>query len=516
MKFGIFKKSMFFITAVITAALSFTAGVSVSAFETGTEYNIVYYSGQESFSLWITEDGTLYSAGEGSVGQLGTGKTRNFFNPKKILENIDFASTGRDGFAFAVTKDGSLYSWGSNKYGELGNGADYNVDTSTNFVSVPTIIGFDGRIKDIKCGKSFALILTNNGDVFAAGSNRYGQLGNPSLGNDKDSIQNVFKKIDGNLFDNKKITAISACENTSFALTEDGEIYSFGDNYYGELGIGESERNVYKTSPVKIESLPKIKKISSFVTTFMALDYNNNVFVWGNNNSRQLGIFELSDSESESKISFSISPVELSLFYNKNGEEVKNTKITDIQCGGLTNFILDENGKVYSFGQGGTGDAGFNVQSNAVLNKYKNKIQSNNVLVPLEITFYEPIDIYSLYNGSDVTEAQKEQSPVDASKQIEVKTTEFLGSCGARTFLKDENGKIWSYGNNTSTQACSGDANTVYLPVRSTLYRVQNYDVDYVEKDYLTKPIITLCVLLALLAVFIIKTEIKNKKTEKD
>ena len=70
------------------------------------------------------------------------------------------------------------------------------------------------------------------------------------------------------------------------ALTDSNEVYAWGRNYHGQLGLGN---NTHYNSPQKL-NLRHIKKISCGVLHTMALDNSGEVYAWGRNNYRQLGL----------------------------------------------------------------------------------------------------------------------------------------------------------------------------------------------------------------------------------
>ena len=77
-----------------------------------------------SITAAITKDGSLYTWGNNSSGQVGSGPTNTpRCTPIKILDNVESVSLG-ESHSGAVTKDGSLYIWGSASYGMLGDGRE--------------------------------------------------------------------------------------------------------------------------------------------------------------------------------------------------------------------------------------------------------------------------------------------------------------------------------------------------------------------------------------------------------
>ena len=76
-----------------------------------------------------------------------------------------------------------------------------------------------------------------------------------------------------------EVVSIAVGSSHRLALSEDGEVWSWGDwNLDGQLGTGDKEARI---KPVKVEGLPKIAAISAGSWHSMALDTDGNIWVWG-------------------------------------------------------------------------------------------------------------------------------------------------------------------------------------------------------------------------------------------
>ncbi len=79
----------------------------------------------------------------------------------------------------ALTSDGNVFSWGSNVYGILGNGSEPNGETlKPKSIEKTSHQNIKNNVRNICCGSYHTLALTKEGDVFAWGANRFGQIGN--------------------------------------------------------------------------------------------------------------------------------------------------------------------------------------------------------------------------------------------------------------------------------------------------------------------------------------------------
>ena len=185
------------------------------------------YSGYYT-SMILMNNGQVYAFGDNSDGHLGLGDTKNINIPtliKDLLVNIIQVSIGFS-HTLALTHNGQVYAFGSNFYGQLG----FKKDVSNAYI--PTLIPNLNNIVKISAGKDHSLVLTDNGQVYAFGLNRYGQLG---VGFDYFNFGLVLIPEFNN------IVEISAGYKYSLIMTDDGKVYGFGSNKRGRLGLGDYE-----------------------------------------------------------------------------------------------------------------------------------------------------------------------------------------------------------------------------------------------------------------------------------
>jgi alpha-tubulin suppressor-like RCC1 family protein len=130
--------------------------------------------------------------------------------------------------SFALSNNGKVYAAGYNEYGQLGLGDTTDRNT---FTKVTSLSG--KNITAIFAGDYHSLALSSDGKVYATGQNAYGQLG---LGDTTDC--NTFTDVTS--LSGKTIIAISVGGFHSLALSNDGKIYATGNNYYGQLGLGDN------------------------------------------------------------------------------------------------------------------------------------------------------------------------------------------------------------------------------------------------------------------------------------
>lgn len=127
-----------------------------------------------------------------------------------------------ENFSVALKQDGTLWVWGRNLYGLLGDGTGTHTE-----IQHPTQIGTDANWTDISVGRYFALGKKANGDLYGWGANDYGQLG---LGNNTNVLTPTLIQ--------QNVAAFSAGYYHTAVVKTDGTLWSTGYNEWGNLAIG--------------------------------------------------------------------------------------------------------------------------------------------------------------------------------------------------------------------------------------------------------------------------------------
>jgi alpha-tubulin suppressor-like RCC1 family protein len=193
-------------------------------------------------SLAVTASGQLYAFGNNFFGQLGSSINTNSATPNPtpapvvLPGEVGPVTQVAAGFlrSLALTASGQLYAFGSNISGQLGS--DRNV-TTANPNPTPALVVLPGKvgvITQIAAGGSHSLALTSSGQLYAFGSNGLGQLGTGADAAVPHSTPAPVT-LPGEV---GPVIQISAGDAHTLAVTASGQLYAFGDNDDGELGIG--------------------------------------------------------------------------------------------------------------------------------------------------------------------------------------------------------------------------------------------------------------------------------------
>ena len=230
------------------------------------------------YTLALLNDGTVMGLGGNGSGQLGDGTTTRRLAPVAVsgLANITAIAAG-SGHSLARRNDGSVWAWGNNNNGQLGN------NTTTNQLVPVQVVGVGGagfltNIAAISASgtNNHSLAVSDTGVVYAWGLNNAGQLGD---GTTTQQMAPVAVIGLSGIF-----TAVSAGNNHSLALRNDGTVWAWGSNNNGQLGIGTIDFGAHST-PVQVPGLTGVAAISAGNLSSFALKSDGSIWAWGSNNA---------------------------------------------------------------------------------------------------------------------------------------------------------------------------------------------------------------------------------------
>ena len=224
-------------------------------------------------TITLSNDGTVHSFGRNTEGALGLGHNNNVSLPTLIpnLPKIKLIACGGY-FTVCVDCEGFIWTFGQNNLSQLGTGNSTNFNVPQKLLNIPPVIS-------VSCGYYHTLIVTDDDHLWSLGGNNFGQL---CLG-DRENRSKPQKTSFSN------ISNISAGSSHSLFQNNEGEIFSCGHNISGECGLGHF--NHPQITPSLIPNLPS--NIVHFVCGFyqsLFLDSEGNVFSVGNNEYGQLGL----------------------------------------------------------------------------------------------------------------------------------------------------------------------------------------------------------------------------------
>ncbi|KAJ6655415.1 hypothetical protein lerEdw1_005412 [Lerista edwardsae] len=193
----------------------------------------------------------------------------------------------------------------------------------------------DQHIVHVACGESHSLALTDQGQLFSWGAGSDGQLGLTTT-EESVAVPRLIKKL------NQEMILQVSCGNWHcLALAADGQFFAWGQNNHGQLGLGKEFPS--QASPQRVKSLdgiPLAQVVAGGAHSF-ALSLSGAVFGWGQNTSGQLGLSDDRDRET---------PCHVKL--------LRTQKVVYISCGNEHTAVLTKSGGVFTFGAGSCGQLG--------------------------------------------------------------------------------------------------------------------------------------------------------------
>jgi len=301
-------------------------------------------------SILVTNRGTLWGGGLNAGGTLSETVMRDSLNmPTYVdlaeLENFDLAAVAAGSeHILAVTDGGVLLSWAaSNVDGQAGVGPDLAKATPVlpRTPAWPTpVLRSAVRVATVACGDTHSLALTEGGEIYAFGSNACGQLG---LG---DALPKALvPSMVGGRARGVPVRAIAAGGKHSLALTISGAVFSWGDNSKGCLGLGaDRAEQATVCLPAIVPKLPnRARNIAAGGCHSAVIVRKGRLLLAGDNECGQLG-------QPRSHVPFSHGFCEVS---SRHGLSTRS-----VALGREHSLLLTYDGQLHAFGRNSEGQCG--------------------------------------------------------------------------------------------------------------------------------------------------------------
>ncbi len=279
--------------------------------------------------------GQAFSWGDNRSGQLGNGTWGDMATtPQPILSAFSpiTALAGGDRHSLALMANGTVWAWGDNSDGQLG------IETQGETEPFPLPVAVHGleHVIFIAAGGNFSLALDDQGTVQAWGRGDFS--GEQGTGSTANTTAITAIGLAG------PATAIAAGHGHGLAVLDDGSVQAWGNNAHGQLGDDTYQTRLAAVPVLGLEG-KNIVAVAAGRASSMALDDQGQVWVWGSNESGQLGdaIPNYGHVNDDSPV-----PVRLSV----PGEPI----ITRIACGARHCLALGETTKkLYGWGSNDSG-----------------------------------------------------------------------------------------------------------------------------------------------------------------
>jgi alpha-tubulin suppressor-like RCC1 family protein len=265
----------------------------------GAEAPIVELAAGDGASLALTADGVLYSFGENRYGELGRALDSGSEPAEPLPTRVAIARSGErlvqvaagGAHSLALSASGQLYAFGLNAAGQLGSTTDNGTENANPAPERVTLPGTSAPVSQIAAGGAHSLALTSTGQLYAFGSNRFGQLGSQAnSGSEAANPSPLPVSLPGAV---GPVTQIAAGSAHSLALTETGQLYAFGSNQFGQLGSQANSGSELANATPRPVSLPgasgPVTEIAAGAFHSLALTSTGQLYAFGRNSAGQLG-----------------------------------------------------------------------------------------------------------------------------------------------------------------------------------------------------------------------------------
>jgi len=321
--------------------------------------NITMVSCGSEQTAALTADGKVYTFGRGQDARLGHGETSgsNETYPRVVDEllahKIIHIDAGKGSHMAAVSDKGEVFTWGKNTHSQLGHARKC---TAAHPTRVDALAELGVRATKVSCGRYHTVVLADDGRVFAWGGWKSGETG---TGNKRTTPLPTQVSSLGD----SKVVDVSAGQDFTLFLTENGELFACGAGDQGQTGQGSSTRR-FLSVPERVPALVGECVVRMCAGQFHSIccTREGKVFTFGLNREGQLGHGDTQNRTVPTGI----------MSVNDDADK----RVCEVAAGGgHSAMIVEEKGKgreLYVFGRGrhgqmGRGDAVGSVAANRPL-----------------------------------------------------------------------------------------------------------------------------------------------------
>ena len=329
-----------------------------------------------------------------------------------------------DDHSLALGSDGNIYAWGANKYGQLGDGTTTERLTPVQ-ISKPTGVN---RFIQVSAGKAFSVALDGQGHIWAWGLNSSGQLGSNAVATNGSAAYSSnpirVQAPSGMTATNFTLTGVSAGITHVLAVDEQGRAWGWGSNEFGKLGVPSSTvaTTGITTRPVQVAT-PK-GETTGFRYAQVSAGGSHSLATdaqgrtWGWG-SNQNG--DLGNTSDVALNGYTFTPVQVKPGTNPTG----GFKPVQIIAGSGHSSALDDLGRLWSWGGNSNGELG--------LGDTTTRTAPSLVAMPANVSIF----------------------------------TQLTGSrASGNSLALDQNGNIWGWGQNSSGMLGTGGTGSLNKPTR--------------------------------------------------
>lgn len=264
-----------------------------------------------------------------------------------VAENVRTAAAGFDHIVF-VTKTSMVSHVDDKSSCCFVVGPRYCTDPA-HPTPLPVLIKPASTIVSVAAGEHHTLLLSDTGEIFAFGSNTNGQLGVPAVNH------SFTASTEPVLISGIAGTAIAAGARHSVCIDHQGRCYAWGSSLHGQCGTETGANQSSVAQPTLVEALGPLvcSSVAAGMRHTLCCTSTGDVYGWGSNENGELAC-------SESDTAYIVQPRLI------DDPALENERIIRVSACGRHSLALSDNGRVFSWGFGAFGQLGLgNVEASS-------------------------------------------------------------------------------------------------------------------------------------------------------
>ncbi|KAL6079294.1 Retinoic acid induced 14 [Balamuthia mandrillaris] len=286
--------------------------------------------------------GEVWTFGWNAHGQLGLGDVpQSYFSKPTWVQGLQGVQTAFLSCGHmttgALTADGEVWTFGDGSFGQLGHGDRNNLNFPKR---IATLQG--QRVLQISLARDHSIALTEFGEVWTFGSRFLGRLGHGRA--EKGQMMRPVEALM-----DKNVVLVCAGGANSAVVSKDGKLYTFGLNNHGQNGNGSTMDDYL---PRLVSSLRgKVKAVSVGDRHMLCLLADGSLYSWGHNEFGQLGL-------NKKGIDNALTPCPVEVPVENAATSTQWKKWAYIYAGSMHSAAIDPDGVLYTWGRGDAGQLG--------------------------------------------------------------------------------------------------------------------------------------------------------------
>ena len=312
------------------------------------------------------DDRISLSLGDNKITLEATDNAGNMMRSTKTVYLGNTVAAG--GSHTGALRDGQLYAWGRNNYGQIGLGLTTKATDIMGHPNTPMIVNQAPKnLISINYNQNHSLAINQEGQVYSWGADNYGQLGRGEMGRDDcRDTQDCRLDISAIAGINDAVM-VAAGYKHNLVLTKDGSVWAFGANAQGQLGTGSS---MSSSTPIRVDfstanAVGRIVQVVASANSSYALDDKGQVWGWGSDAYANLGDGKTCTA-TNSCLNIHATPTRIQVLDNnltKPNDIHHKEKIIQLAAGRDHVLALTNTASVYGWGLNDSSQLGYNGQA---------------------------------------------------------------------------------------------------------------------------------------------------------